>query len=281
MRIAVTGSGGFIGSYLVTQLKTLEHEVVEISSSKGFDLCNWDSVKDIAQCDVLVHLAAKTFVPDSFNNPRDFYQTNTLLTLNSLELARKWKAKVIYMGSYFYGPPQYVPVDETHPLKPHNPYAQTKYLSEELCKAYSRDFDLPVVAFRLFNVYGSGQEGNFLIPEVLKKIKNGGGVQLKDPRPKRDYIHVSDVISAIISAVNCSMEGFNVLNLGTGSSISVGDLVNIIRKWSPIKFEVSYTHEYRKGEVLDSISDISLAKERLCWLPNVSIEDGIKSLVLV
>lgn len=106
MRIAVTGASGFIGSHLAPRLIDSGHEVVEISRSKGYDLNDWELVKDIPQCDVVIHLAAKTFVPDSFNNPREFYQTNTNLTLNALELARNWKAKVIYMSSYFYGPPQ-------------------------------------------------------------------------------------------------------------------------------------------------------------------------------
>lgn len=278
MRIAVTGSGGFIGSHLVPKLKASGHEVVESSRDQGCDLNNWDSVKDIQKCDVLIHLAAKTFVPDSFNNPREFYQTNTNLTLNALELARNWKSKVIYMSSYFYGAPQYIPVDEKHPLNPHNPYAQTKYMSEELCKAYSRDFDVPVIAFRLFNVYGPGQKGSFLIPEILEKIKKGVKITLKDPRPKRDYIHVNDVISAIEAALSYNHSGFEVLNLGTGKSVSVEELVSTIQQCSAQKFEVEYTHEYRKGEVLDSVASVQAAKEILNWNPLVDLTEGIKTL---
>jgi nucleoside-diphosphate-sugar epimerase len=278
MRIAVTGAGGFIGSHLVPRLPEFGHEVVEISRNKGYDLNDWESVKDIPPCNVLIHLAAKTFVPDSFNNPREFYQTNTNLTINALELARKWKAKVIYMSSYFYGPPQYIPVDENHPLNPHNPYAQTKYMSEELCKAYSRDFDVPVIAFRLFNIYGPGQTGSFLIPEILEKIKKGGKISLKDPRPKRDYIHVADVISAIEAALENSNTGFKVFNLGTGQSVSVEELVSTIQILSPKNFEIEYTHEYRKGEVLDSVASVQAALEILNWKPSVDLTEGIKTL---
>jgi nucleoside-diphosphate-sugar epimerase len=278
MRIAVTGSGGFIGSHLVPKLKASGYEVVEISRNQGCDLNNWDSVKDIPKCDILIHLAAKTFVPDSFNNPREFYQTNTNLTINALELAKNWKGKVIYMSSYFYGPPQYIPVDEKHPLNPHNPYAQTKYMSEELCKAYSRDFDVSIIAFRLFNIYGPGQTGSFLIPEILEKIKDGGKITLKDPRPKRDYIHVYDVISAIEEALSYNHSGFEVLNLGTGSSVSVEELVSTIQQYSPQKFEVEYTHEYRKGEVLDSVASVQAANKTLNWAPAVDLAEGIKTL---
>lgn len=278
MRIAVTGASGFIGSHLAPRLIDSGHEVVEISRSKGYDLNDWELVKDIPQCDVVIHLAAKTFVPDSFNNPREFYQTNTNLTLNALELARNWKAKVIYMSSYFYGPPQYIPVDENHTLNPHNPYAQSKYISEELCKAYNRDFDVPVIAFRLFNIYGPGQTGGFLIPEILEKIKKGGKITLKDPRPRRDYIHVNDVLSAIITALHYSHDGFQVFNLGTGKSVSVEELVSTIKKFSPHQFEVEFTHDYRKGEVLDSVADTSSISQFLSWNVSVELDEGIKSL---
>jgi nucleoside-diphosphate-sugar epimerase len=278
MRIAITGSRGFIGSHLVPQLKRQDFELIEISRETGYDLNQWESVKDILKCDVLIHLAAKTFVPDSFNNPRDFYQTNLNLTINALELARKWKARVIYMSSYFYGTPQYIPVDEKHPIAPHNPYAQTKYMSEELCRAYNRDFDLPIIAFRLFNIYGPGQNGNFLIPEIMGKIKNGGTITLKDPRPKRDYIHVDDVVSAVLAGINYTENGFHIYNLGTGNSISVEDLVNLIKIKSPIPFEVEFTNEFRRGEVLDSVADVGKLKSELNWELKVTSEAGIKSI---
>ncbi len=277
MKIAVTGSTGFIGTQLVASLRNKGFEVLEISRSKGIDITKREQLHHLDVCDYVVHLAAKTFVPASFNAPAEFLETNLTATLNALELARKWKAKLIYMSSYFYGPPQYVPVDEAHPINPHNPYAQSKYLSEELCKGYHRDFDIDITSFRLFNIYGPKQEGQFLIPEILEKIKLGK-LSLKDPRPKRDYIHIQDVVDAVIVAINKSLSGFNVFNLGTGHSYSVEDLVNMIYESSPIKFEVEFTHEYRKGEVLDSIADITKIKEKLGWEPALSLNQGIASL---
>ena len=96
------------------------------------------------------------------------------------------------MSSYFYGPPNYIPVDENHLLSPHNPYSNTKYLSEEICRGYANDYNMDIVSLRLFNIYGKGQKGNFLIPDILRQI-DSGQVILNDPRPKRDYIHVSDL----------------------------------------------------------------------------------------
>lgn len=279
MKIAVTGSGGYIGSFLIPSLENRGHEVHPISRRNGFDLSNWDSIKDIPKIDLVIHLAARTFVPDSFANPREFYLDNTTFTINALELARKWKSKFIYMSSYFYGPPQYIPVDENHPLAPHNPYAQTKWLSEELCKAYSRDFDIRVIAFRLFNLYGPGQTGSLLIPEILEKIKHQKEITLKDPRPKRDYIHIEDVVSAIIAGLDYKEAGFEMFNLGTGVSISVEEIVTLIQKYSNEKFNVTYTHEYRKGEVLDSIANIEKIRKKLSWSPEISFEAGIKKII--
>ena len=279
MRIAVTGSTGFIGKKLVVSLIEKGYEVVEISRGKGFDICQWESVKSISSCDVIMHLAAKTFVPDSFDNPRAFYEVNTTATINALELSRLWKSKLIYMSSYFYGAPQYVPVDEMHPINPHNPYAQSKLISEELCKGYHRDFGVSVTAFRLFNIYGPGQNDSFLIPEILKQITSGK-VTLKDPRPKRDYIHVDDVISAIIRTIEMQLEGFNIFNLGTGNSSSVETLVEILKKVSPYKFDVEFTHEYRKGEVLDSVSDTSKLKNAIGWENKIDIAEGLKSFFI-
>lgn len=276
MRIAVTGSKGFIGKKLVVSLIKNGYEVIEISRSKGFDICEWKSVKNINSCDVIIHLAAKTFVPNSFDDPRTFYEVNTTATINALELSRLWKAKIIYMSSYFYGTPRYIPVDENHPINPHNPYAQSKLISEELCKGYHRDFDVAVTTFRLFNIYGPGQNESFLIPEILKQIESGK-VILKDPRPKRDYIHVDDVISAIIRTVEIQLEGFNIFNLGTGSSSSVESLVEILMKISPNKFNVEYTHEYRKGEVLDSVADTRKLKAEIGWENEIDLAEGLKS----
>ncbi len=277
MKIAVTGSSGFIGTHLVPVLKKAGHDVLEISRKNGLDICNWISVCDTATCDVIVHLAAKTSVPESFRNPREFHRVNFNATLHALELARQWKAGVVYMSSYLYGPPQYLPVDENHPLNPHNPYAQSKLLSEELCRGYQRDFDIPLTVFRLFNIYGPGQAGSFIIPEILQQIKTGR-VSLKDPRPKRDYIHVNDVVSAVTAAIDRQPGGWNVFNLGAGKSWSVEELVDFIKQASRQEFEISFSMEFRKGEVLDSVADTTNLQKSMDWDPAYPLHEGVKTL---
>lgn len=276
--IAITGSNGFIGKQLIPVLKSLGYPVLEISRSSGLNIADWNSVKDLPKCDVMIHLAAKTFVPDSFDNPREFYDINQTVTINSLELARLWDAKFIHMSSYFYGPPQYLPVDENHPLKPHNPYAQTKLISENIVSGYCRDFNIQGIIFRLFNIYGPNQDDSFLIPTILKQVKEGK-VELKNPRPKRDFIHVLDVVDAILTSIETHFDGLEIVNLGSGFSYSVEEIVDLFSRFSKKTFEVNYTNEFRKGEVLDSVSSKSKILDLLGWQPKISIETGIAQLL--
>ncbi len=278
MRVAITGSSGFLGRNVVDHFCQNNVDVVEISRSKGYDIADWQSVSHISPCDVIIHLAAKTFVPDSFEHPSDFYQFNLLSTLNALELARIWKARFIFMSSYLYGEPQYLPVDEAHPLKPHNPYAQTKLIGEEICKSYSRDFNLDIVVFRLFNVYGPGQRDSFLIPEMIKKMTTGK-ITLKDPRPKRDYIYVTEVAQVLLKTLKIDLDGYNLFNLGTGRSWSVSELVQILTELSKEHVEIEFTHEYRKGEVLDSVADVGKLKSLLNWESSIDLKKGLTDLL--
>jgi len=278
MRIAVTGSSGFIGSHLTPLLKTNGYDVVEISRQKGINLEDWNQVQSIKPCDIIIHLAAKTFVPDSFNNPYEFYESNIKLTLNVAELANRWKARLIHLSSYLYGPPQYLPVDENHTLNPHNPYAQTKLISENIITGYARDFNVKGIMFRVFNIYGPNQDSSFLIPTILKQVKEGK-VVLKDPRPKRDFIHVYDVASAIVKSVLTNFENMDIVNLGSGKSYSVTEIVEYFQNYSKTPFEVEYTNEFRPGEVLDSVSDNSKLRKILNWSPELTLEQGISKLL--
>jgi UDP-glucose 4-epimerase len=219
-------------------------------------------------------LAASSYVPDSYNDPYSFYDFNQRATLNVCEVARRHNAKIIYLSSYFYGPPQYVPVNEKHSNHPHNPYSQTKLISELIIEGYCRDFDLSACSLRLFNVYGPTQSGDFLLPLIISQIKNGE-VTLKDPRPKRDFIHVNDVVDSIVCAI--PIKGYHTINIGSGISHSVKEIIDILQ--SATDFKIVYTHEYRKGEVLDSVADITHARNILNWEPKINLKDGLISLL--
>ena len=278
MRVFVTGPNGFIGKELIIALSSKKYQVVNKLNDSYFDLTKWSTLNTLKNnIDMIIHLAAKTSDSESFITPRKYYSNNLLCTINALELARISSAKFVNMSSYFYGSPNYIPVDENHPLSPHNPYSNTKYLSEEICRGYANDYNMDIVSLRLFNIYGKGQKGNFLIPDILRQI-DSGQVILNDPRPKRDYIHVSDVVAAINLFVEFGFSGYNIFNIGSGRSYSVKKIIDLILKNSPKKFSYSFKGEERKNEVLNSVADISKIKRLYNWEPKISIQEGIKSL---
>ena len=128
MRIAVAGSEGFVGKHVCKQLDAAGHEIVSIDVANGIDLCDAGIIEQIPPIDVFIHLANLVYVPASYINPERFYRVNYLTTLNALEVCRKFHARLVYISSYIYGPPRYLPVDENHPINPFNPYAQTKVI---------------------------------------------------------------------------------------------------------------------------------------------------------
>lgn len=280
MKILVTGFSGFIGTYLLAKLNQTNHELILMDIANGFDICDWEQIKHIDNVDVIVHLANLSFVPASYEQPKKFYEINYLSTLNMLELCRINDAKMIFFSSYVYGHPQYQPIDENHPIQAFNPYAQTKVICESLCEGYNRDFKVPVTIFRPFNIYGTGQNPDFLIPSIIQQAKNGK-IVVKDDRPKRDYIHVEDIVDAVVASINSKNEDITIkkYNLGTGISYSVKEIVDIVRSFFIADIEYLCTNEFRPNDVMDTIANISRIQSELKWHPQVSISDGLKSML--
>ncbi|MFV0472121.1 MAG: NAD-dependent epimerase/dehydratase family protein [Paludibacteraceae bacterium] len=280
MKILITGSSGFIGKYLRDELTKTNHELFFFDISEGIDISDWNTAKNINGMDVVIHLANLSFVPDSYREPRKFYEVNYLGTLNMLELCRQNKAKMIYFSSYMYGTPQYQPIDENHPVSAYNPYAQTKLICENLCEGYNRDFRVPIIIFRPFNIYGNGQNPNFLIPTIINQAKSGK-IIVKDDRPKRDYVHVTDIVNAVLKAIETIIEitGLQTYNLGSGESHSVKKIIDIVRLLSGNNIAYECTQEIRPNEVMDTVADISKIKKELGWEPKMPLEEGLKLML--
>ena len=280
MKILVTGYSGFIGSYLIRRLQELQADLILCDLQNGINICNWDEVKDLKGFDILIHLANLSFVPASFRDPKKFYEVNYLGTLNMLEICRLNNARMIYFSSYMYGNPQYQPIDEQHRIEAYNPYAQTKVICESLCKGYNRDFHVPVTIFRPFNIYGKGQNPDFLIPTIINQAKTGK-IVIKDDRPKRDYIHVTDIVEAVILSLKkpYTEPTLQTYNLGTGESHSVKEIIEIVRTLSGHEVYYECTREIRPNEVLDTVADITKIKKELHWTPKISLIEGIKSMM--
>jgi UDP-glucose 4-epimerase len=284
-RVIVTGAKGFVGSHLCAELLRQGAEVVplDVKAGDAIDIREWPQVRDLGtrlgNVDLVFHLAALMFVPYSFESPRETYEVNILGTLNILELCRLANIdKLVFASSYVYGNAQYLPIDEEHPLRPTNPYAKSKVMGENLCKAYHDDYGLKCIILRPFNIYGEGQSESFLIPSVLRQILSGR-IELMDPKPRRDFLYISDAIEAYVKAGQYDGSDFDIFNIGSGKSHSVEWVVTrIVQAWGQ-PLEVDYKNRTRKTEIMNTVANIEKAKNRLGWEPKVSIQDGIKRCV--
>ena len=132
--------------------------------------------------------------------------------------------------------------------------------------------------FRPFNIYGIGQDKRFLVPEILSRIKNKKSIKVNSLLPRRDYIYIDDVVNALIKGMK-NLNGLNVYNLGSGSSLSVKQIIEVIQKESNTEFEVISKNIERINEIEDVVADISAAKKDLKWQPQTSFNEGIKKMI--
>jgi len=277
--ILVTGASGFIGKYLVSELMSLGHNIFSFSRSGGYNICDplaFNSFVD-KDIDTVYHLAGSTYIPDSWVNPSEFYRTNTLGTQNVLEFCRKISAKIIYISAYIYGVPKYLPINEKHPVRPNNPYAHSKWMGEEICRFYSQNYGIKSIILRPFNLYGEGQNNNFLIPFLLEQLKTGK-IIVKDDSPKRDYLHIKDFIKGCVSCLN--YDKYNItFNLGSGGSYSVLEVINMITSVYSGNIEYLCRNEKRQNEIPDTVADCTLIKNELGWNPEISFKEGLKNIL--
>jgi nucleoside-diphosphate-sugar epimerase len=273
--ILITGSNGFLGRALCKRLiMNGEYDVKLFDINNGnifdYDFTNY-GVKHIC------HLAARTFVPQSWEEPFDYYKVNFLGTLNILEYCRKHNASMTFISTYMYGTPQYLPVDENHPREAHSVYNHTKLLAEDTCEFYSNNYNNSITVLRLFNVYGFGQRQDFLIPSIIQQAMNNNIIEVTDLRPKRDFIYIDDVIDAI--CLSLGLSGYNIYNVGSGISYSVSDVIKIICDILGEERRVIDKKQIRTNEVLDVVADINKIKKELAWEPRTTIINGINNII--
>lgn len=278
-KIIVTGASGFIGSHLVPHLRQSGFNVFGKSSADG-DVVDEATWRMFEVADVVIHLAGKTFVPDSWANPSQFMQCNLLGAVQALDYCRQYNARLVFLSSYLYGNPRELPIAETAPLMANNPYALSKKLAEEACRFYAESFNVSVNVLRPFNVYGPGQSECFLIPWIMKQVNQGRSINVKDLEPKRDYVYVSDLVAAIAKAV-VTPSNFQVVNIGTGVSHSVEELIRVIQQVKGTSLPVISGAERRQDEVMDTVADIREAKKMFGWTPTISLLEGVKKLFKV
>ena len=273
-RIIVTGAAGFVGKHLVKKLKNTDYEVIEVTRKYG-EITEATTWNNLPRADVVVHLAAKSFVPESWISISEFLSCNLGGTIEALNYCKSRNSKLVYISSYLYGNPKKLPITESDELFVNNPYALTKKMAEEACQFYADNLGVPVTILRPFNVYGVGQSDQFLIPSLIKQIITQNEIHVKDIIPKRDYLYIEDLTSAIAKAINYQTN-FDIFNIGSGVSHSVKDLIDIIQYTAGTSYPVYSESSRRKNEIMDTIADISHAKKLLNWEPLWSLNEGIK-----
>ncbi|MEO5360436.1 MAG: NAD-dependent epimerase/dehydratase family protein [Nitrospirota bacterium] len=281
--VLVTGSDGFVGRHLLKRLKDNGIDVVEFDITNGRDVTDVNSFEGIRKVSAVVHLAARTFVPDAFENPARVYRENISGTLNVLEYCRVNEIKkIIYSSSYVYGRPERLPVDEHHPVGIQNPYGRSKLIGEVLISGYYEDYGIVPVIFRPFNIYGPGQGRAFLIPSLISQcLSTSDLIIVKDLSPRRDYIYIDDVIAAYMFAIfdyKCTTP--EIFNIGSGESYSVEEIINKLQQITATNKKVISEGQQRKNEIPDCTADTKKIKKTFGWTPKYGIDEGLRQSVL-
>ena len=294
MNYVITGGVGFIGSHIAESLiergdsvtiidnlntgkkENIKKIIDQVTFMQG-DIRDYDLLKNVVKnCDGVFHQAALASVQESFSKSDEYHDVNVNGTENIFKLAKEFDFKVVYASSSsVYGNPKKLPIKENAEFNPINPYAQTKVDKEGLAKKYAK-LGVKIIGLRYFNVFGERQSKEYagviklFLERVFNKespLVNGDGLQI------RDFVFIGDVVNANISAMENKLE-HAFLNVGTGETISVLDLANIMINAANLSTKPIHRPAL-DGDVRATQADISLIKKLLNWEPRVKIKDWL------
>jgi dTDP-glucose 4,6-dehydratase len=305
--VLVTGAGGFIGGHLVERLVrdgadvralvrynsrnergTLDWFPAEMTQDVEVvlgDLRDVESVqRAVAGNEVVLHLGAQIAIPYSFVNPRDFFETNVLGTLNVAQaaLANDVSRVVHTSTSEVYGTAREIPITESHPIEPQSPYAASKVGADKLMDSYNRTFSLPVTVLRPFNTFGPHQSARAVIPTIISQALGGDVLRLGSLDPRRDLTFVTDTVDGFVRAATSPAAVGRTVQLGTGKDVSVADIVQAVGRLLDKELKVEQDMDRvrpENSEVMRLIASPQLAGELLEWTPQVDLEDGLRATI--
>lgn len=289
----MTGGSGFIGTHLRSELADQEKDVVIlVRNQENIELFPNEKaiVGDITEpetinihdCNKVIHLAAQTSTEFSIDHPSQTWRVNADGTLNILEEARKENVdRFLYASTAsVYGNPQYLPIDESHPCNPNEPYGASKLAGDALSRSYARSYEMDVVVTRIFNTFGLGQPSYNVVPTIVAQAKEDDVIELGNLSPSRDFIYIKDVIDGMMTVLQNGASG-SAYNIAQGESISIGDLAKEVCSIVPGDHEIETSTDRKRSadiEILDHIADISSINE-LGWEPNYSLSQGLKEAI--
>jgi len=298
MKFAVTGGAGFVGHNITRLLISKGHKVIVIDNLHTgkkenlngvfddiefhkIDIRDYDKMENVLKnVDGIFHEAALTIVQESFDNTEEYFDVNVKGTENIFMIAKKFKIKVVYASSSsVYGDTKQIPIKENSIRNPINPYGQTKLEDEILAEKYSNK-GLKVIGLRYFNIFGKGQTGSYagVITQFMRKLNQkkcpiifGDGLQI------RDFIHVSDIAEANLSAM-LSQTNSGFFNIGSGVGTKIVDLAKIMIKIFDEDFEPEF-QDSLKGDVKTSQAETTLAKIMINWEAKMELEQGLRKFI--
>ena len=280
LQIGLTGAKGWIGAQIWQYLKLKGCELT--------DLAQWThssekrpGLRDCPRFDWILHFGASTSIEDSFNDPFGTYINNISSTMTVLEIAHRSRSKLLYMSSYVYGVPHYLPIDEQHPTNPTNPYMSSKLLGEKVCWEVCQQLDVPLIVFRAFNIFGPGLRRGRLVSDLILNVINQQPLEVNDPYPRRDYLYINDFCS-LIDKVLSSKNGLRcVVNVGSGKAYSNLEVAQIIQKIIRPRPEIKILQKVRRND----IQDCSMTPEKVCqlfnWQPSFDFREALDDVIKV
>lgn len=306
-KVLVTGAGGFIGSHLVEVLARRGAKVTAMvhydarADHSNLELVPADvrpsievvsgNVEDpyfvasaVRGHDVVFHLAALIAIPFSYVAPASFVATNVNGTLAVLEACRRHgTARLVHTStSETYGTAQYTPIDEKHPLQGQSPYSASKIAADKLAESYYLSFGLPVATIRPFNTFGPRQSARAVIPTIISQALASPTIRLGSLTPVRDLNFVLDTVEGFIAVAESDAAIGEVVNVGSGSAISIGDLAQKVLQTMGVQKEI-VTDAQRirpeKSEVLTLLCDRRKAEALTGWRPRYTLEQGLSATI--
>ncbi len=280
MKIGITGHSGFIGGAVARAMEQEGHGIFPLDPylrSKDADRLDLKGCPE--RLDWVLHFAATTSIHQSFEDPFYTYSNNLDSTLLALKIAHKSNAVFLFMSSFVYGQPKYLPIDERHPISFTNPYIGSKIAGEEVSRSISETLAIPLIILRGSNIFGNCNISGRLICDLLASARNGLPFILNDPEPRRDYLYIKDFQSLVIRIVSAGLSRPGTYNVGYGKDYSNIEVAEMARRLSGNKFEIVIKRNSRPNDILNCRIDAELVKKTFNWVPDYTLESALKELI--
>ncbi len=263
--VFITGIKGFIGKNLIKEFKKKNLILIK------------KNLNVLKRGETIIHLASRTGVPQSWEEPENFLKMNNNLLLEILENCRKKKLNLIFLSTV-YQDCNLKKINKDSKIYPTNPYALSKNLSENICRFFSKEFNLNITIIRLPIIFGSGQNDNFFIPKIISKLKVNKSINIYGSTVFRNYIFIDDLISIIEKIILNQKKKFKIYNLSNKHNyFSNLKVVKLLLRYSNSKSKI-----YKKKKRLNESNNLKINSSDIHkdfkWSPKTNLLNGIEKI---